>query len=50
MDSKTVSRVVGRKGDLRAAIVIGFEGLPVDAPRVEVEERVEVDVEEEDCF
>jgi hypothetical protein len=30
MDSKTVSRVVGRKGDLRDAIFVGFKGLPFD--------------------
>ena len=35
MDSRTVSRVVGRKGDLLGAIFVGFAGVPFDGEVVE---------------
>lgn len=43
MESKIVSRVVGRKGDLREAILVGFDGVPFDVLGVEgVEGRVDL--------
>lgn len=45
MDSMTVSRVVGRKGDLRDAILVSFDGVPFDVLGVEG-----VDGEGDDLF
>lgn len=45
MASKMLSRVVGRKGDLREAIFVDFEGLPFDVLGVKEIEEVEGD-----CF
>lgn len=42
IDSKMPSGVVGRKGDLRDAISVGFEGVPF--------EELGVGVIEGDCF